>query len=201
MALTQIEVIAEESLAAGIAGLAEEFAVLDYGVTPPGTDGRQRHFLLVGRGDRQGLVDALQALLAGSESARIVLATVEATIPPEPEEEESEEAADEKRREALGATREELYSNVASGAELDSNFLLLTVLSTVVAAIGLIEDNVAVVIGAMVIAPLLGPNLAFSLGGALGDGRLMLRAMATAAAGLGLATLLGLAIGASHLSP
>jgi len=30
-------------------------------------------------------------------------------------------------------------------------------LSTVVAAIGLIEDNVAVVIGAMVIAPLLGP--------------------------------------------
>ena len=47
--------------------------------------------------------------------------------------------------------------------------MVLVFLSTVVAAIGLIENNVAVVIGAMVIAPLLGPNLAFGLGTALGD--------------------------------
>jgi len=37
-----------------------------------------------------------------------------------------------------------------------------------VVAIGLLKDNVAVVIGAMVIAPLLGPNLAMALGTALG---------------------------------
>jgi uncharacterized membrane protein len=42
-----------------------------------------------------------------------------------------------------------------------------------VVAIGLLKDNVAVVIGAMVIAPLLGPNLAMALGTALGDTDLM----------------------------
>ena len=43
-------------------------------------------------------------------------------------------------------------------------------------AIGLLKDNVAVVIGAMVIAPLLGPNLAMALGTALGDTDLMWKA-------------------------
>ena len=38
---------------------------------------------------------------------------------------------------------------------LDSNLIVLVVLFTVVAAIVLIENNVSVIIGAMVIAPLL----------------------------------------------
>src|SRR5690606_28233796 len=57
--------------------------------------------------------------------------------------------------------------------------------------------NVAAVIGALVIAPLLGPNLAFSFGVALGDGKLMLRALATCLAGLGTAALLGGIVGIS----
>lgn len=47
--------------------------------------------------------------------------------------------------------------------------LTMVVLSTGVAAIGLQRDNVAIVIGAMVIAPLLGPNIALVLGTTLGD--------------------------------
>jgi uncharacterized hydrophobic protein (TIGR00341 family) len=60
-------------------------------------------------------------------------------------------------------------------------------LSTLVAGIGLKTDNVAVVIGAMVIAPLLGPNLAFALATSLGDGALMARALRTNVVGVGLA--------------
>ena len=70
------------------------------------------------------------------------------------------------------------------------------VFSTIVATIGLIEDNVAVVIGAMVIAPLLGPNIALAFGTALGDRVLITRALKTNLAGmllaLGLALLIGL---------
>jgi len=62
----------------------------------------------------------------------------------------------------ISTTREELYSQIKQGARLDRNYLLLVVFSTVVAAIGLIEDNVAVIVGARVIAPLLGPILAFA---------------------------------------
>ena len=68
-------------------------------------------------------------------------------------------------------------------------------LSTVVAAIGLIENNVAVVIGAMVIAPLLGPNIALALATSLGDTRLALQALRTAVAGLGTALAVALVIG------
>jgi uncharacterized hydrophobic protein (TIGR00341 family) len=71
---------------------------------------------------------------------------------------------------------------------------VLVSLSTVVAAIGLIESNVAVVIGAMVIAPLLGPNLAFGLGTALGDGALMRKSVLTGATGIALAIALSVGI-------
>ncbi|HAC57035.1 MAG TPA: TIGR00341 family protein, partial [Rhodobiaceae bacterium] len=92
------------------------------------------------------------------------------------------------------ASREEIHEEVARNAELDSTFLVLTFLSAIVAAIGLLNDNVAVIIGAMVIAPLLGPNLAFALGTALGDRRLMFKAMRTNAAGIALTVALGVVI-------
>lgn len=199
MALTRIEVIAQDSFDAGIAGIAKKYGTLDYHGEPAGDDGRRRHLLLIGRGDRQALLDALQGLLGKSETARIVISTVQATVPPEPD--EPEEEAAERKRQAIGATREELYHNVAQGADLNSTFLLQVVLSTVVATIGLLENSVAVVIGAMVIAPLLGPNLAFSFGAALGDGKLMLRALTTGLSGLLLAAAIGAAIGFTHLFP
>ncbi len=73
-------------------------------------------------------------------------------------------------------------------------------LSTVVAGIGLIENNVAVVIGAMVIAPLWGPHLALSLGTALGDTDLMKKAARTLLAGILLAVGLAAAIGVFRAS-
>ena len=74
--------------------------------------------------------------------------------------------------------------------------VMLVLLSTIVAAVGLLADNVAVVIGAMVIAPLLGPNLAQALGVALGDRRLAWRALRTNLAGIVLAVALSAAVGA-----
>ena len=90
---------------------------------------------------------------------------------------------------------EEIYEDVASGAQLDINFVVLTLVSAVVATIGLNADNIAVIIGAMVIAPLLGPNLAFSLGVALGDLDLMRKAAITSAAGIGITLLLAVSLG------
>ena len=65
-------------------------------------------------------------------------------------------------------------------------------------AIGLVKNNVAVVIGAMVIAPLLGPNIALALGAALGDMLLMWKAFKTIIVGIGLALVLSIGLGAYH---
>jgi uncharacterized hydrophobic protein (TIGR00341 family) len=75
------------------------------------------------------------------------------------------------------------------------HFVLLVMLSTIVAAIGLLEDDVAVVIGAMVIAPLLGPNIALALATALGDRSLMAQSLKANALGVSLCLLLSVAIG------
>lgn len=48
---------------------------------------------------------------------------------------------------------------------LKPRFFLLLFLSAAIATLGLLEENLSVVIGAMVIAPLLTPLLCFSLGG------------------------------------
>lgn len=95
---------------------------------------------------------------------------------------------------AMAITRQELYDDTEKSARLDSTFLVLVFLSTIVAAIGLIEDNVAVVIGAMVIAPLLGPNIALALGTALGDTALMWRSLKTNLAGLCMTLVLSILI-------
>lgn len=150
--------------------------------------------MLVSDESRQGVVDALQHLLGASESSRIIISPVDASLPRQ-KKDEDEENDDDRRQRALAATREELYGEVEKGARLDSNFLLLTFLSTVVASIGLLEDNVAVVIGAMVIAPLLGPNIALAFATSLGDRELMWQALKTNLAGLSLAFALAAGIG------
>ena len=74
-------------------------------------------------------------------------------------------------------------------------YLAMVVLSTIVAAIGLYYNSVAIIIGAMVIAPLLGPNVALSLGTTLGDLSLLRRALLTALAGIATTMALSVIIG------
>ncbi len=151
-------------------------------------EGRQLIRLLVSDEDRQSVLDALQGLLG--ESSKILVLPLEAVLPrkePEP--------SDQEAKETITTTREEMYNNIVKNAHLDSTYLLLVFLSTVVVAIGLSEDNVAVVIGAMVIAPLLGPNMALALGAALGDMALMWKATKTIISGIVLALSLSIVLG------
>lgn len=80
------------------------------------------------------------------------------------DEEEAEEKTGPKR-----ISREELYEDINHASRLDYVYLVMTLLSSVVAAVGLIRGEVAIIIGAMVIAPLLGPNIGLSLASTLGD--------------------------------
>ena len=150
--------------------------------------------LLVKTQEVQTITDRLQTILGGKELYRIATIPVETLIPKPPEEEKKEEQNKEtkEKKKFLGISREELYEDVARGASLNKTFILLVILSTIVASIGMLEDNVAVVVGAMVIAPLLGPNIALALATALGDFELMKKSLQTNLAGI--ITCLALAI-------
>jgi len=190
-----IEVVAGPSDLHTLASfVAEQHGPLDYWYGQVADEDRQSIRMLVDDEKRQAVLDSLQELLANTDNARIVVLPVEAVLPrAEPPAEP--DAAKTGNKVSTRATREELYNQIEKGAHLDVNHIVLVILSTVVAAIGLLENNVAVIVGAMVIAPLLGPNLALAFAATLGDLDLMRNALLTNLVGVVLALALSMAIG------
>ena len=162
---------------------AEEFRI-----EGPVQSGHQAMRVLASDDKVQTILDDLAPLIDAVEGARVVVIPVELSLP-------VQDVAERKKEDSALAAREALYASAEKSARLDQDYLVLVALSTLVAAIGLLEDNVAVVIGAMVIAPLLGPNMAFGLGTALGDTALMRSALASLGVGLLLAVGLSILIG------
>ncbi len=186
-----IEIFAQEGSRKAITSAVEGSGGLGSWEMRAAREGEDLYFsVLIKAEDTQPLLDKLQAILGHSATARIVVLPVETTLP------KPEEAPEKKKKAGKAAvSREELYDDVARGATYNRNFVFLVVFSTLVAAIGLIEDNIAVVIGAMVIAPLLGPNLALALSTTLGDVQLMLKAVKTNLIGLTITVGMAVAIG------
>ena len=163
---------------------------LDHRLTEPDAQGKRLLRLTFRDGDGQKAIDAAQAIMEGETNWRLVVIPIEASVP------RIDESPDESLRKTRRlALREEMYQDISKGAEISSDFVMLTVLSTIVVVFGLSADNVAAVIGAMVIAPLLGPILAFSFASALGDLPLMTKAAKTAVTGLALGLALSFAVG------
>lgn len=83
---------------------------------------------------------------------------------------------------------------VAREARLDRKFLLLITLSSAVATLGLLQNSTAVVIGAMLISPLMGPIMGLGFGLATIDSLLIRRSLYALAAGMGAAILIAMAL-------
>jgi hypothetical protein len=107
------------------------------------------------------ILDLLEKKFGKTEGFRIILLTVEASIPrPEKPKKDQPEEVPENNSETKNIgriSREELYADIDGSANITSVYLVLVVLSSIVASIEILKDNVAKIIGAMVIAPLLGP--------------------------------------------
>ncbi len=183
-----IEVLFTPGSEKTMSALADKVKAEDYRLFSDTFDGMRMARLLVRKDALQHSLDTLESVLGAQPTAKVVVLDVESAWP----------GSDEKKREkeqSATSTREQLYEEISKNAVCNRNYLILVALSTLVAAIGLIENNVAVIIGAMVIAPLLGPNLALSLGISLGDLTLVRKAIFTSFAGVGLAILLSVLLG------
>lgn len=196
-----IEVITDRAHQDTIAGIAEQYEVEDIWFTARAEDERAVMRLLVSQDKRQKVLDALQTVLGNTPDYRILIIPVDTALP-KPVEVKSETLTEEQKEEekarkkaALMSTREEIIAQVEKGTALDNNYILLVILSAIVAALGLLENNLAVIVGAMVIAPLLGPNIAFSLGTSLGEKKLVLEALQAIFAGITIAIIVAIALG------
>ncbi|HHB76506.1 MAG TPA: TIGR00341 family protein [Desulfobulbus sp.] len=163
-------------------------------------------YLLVETGRVETILNSLETYLQPLPDARAVLLPVEAVIPqpenekPNNEEQDGEEPNDKKKQARI--SRQELYNDVAPGVSLSTNYIVMVILSAIIAAIGLIRNDMAIIIGAMVLAPLLLPNVAFALANTLGDTELGWNGVKTTLLGLILAIVIGTVIGlAVHVAP
>jgi len=155
------------------------------------------------------LLDELEKKLAFAEGFRLNMLEVEATIPAVKLEEENDEdeetktitdegsdnEQEEKNNTTKGLSRQELYADLSDSINLNSNYILMCLLSAIVASSGVMLDNVAVIVGAMVIAPLLGPNVGMALASTLGDMELGKKAIKASVAGAGVAILVAIVAG------
>lgn len=95
---------------------------------------------------------------------------------------------------AQAVVRESIRSN----ASLSTAYITMNALATVVAGYGLLSNSAAVVIGAMIIAMLLGPITGIALALVDGDNSLLRKSMAAEAIGVTVVLVVAFAIGYIH---
>jgi uncharacterized hydrophobic protein (TIGR00341 family) len=139
----------------------------------------------------ESVLDTIESFFSKGEPPRIIILPVEATLPrpEEPDEEKKEEKSP--RR----ISTEELYQKMLQVSGVSQRYIVMAVLASFVAAIGLLKNDVAVIIGSMVIAPLLGPNMALSLATTLADFKLARKAIITNILGFTLVLFIGIIMG------
>jgi len=151
--------------------------------------------------EAEAVIDLLESEFAGVEGFRILLLSVEAAVPRI--ESVQEEAFKSSKTDKSSKTnvpnwrinRQELYESISDTVTLTSTHVMMVLLSAIIAAIGLLRNNATIITGAMVIAPLLGPNMALSLATTLGDRTLARRAVQIGAIGIAIALAFALSVG------
>jgi uncharacterized hydrophobic protein (TIGR00341 family) len=198
----------------------EEHGVRHHWCAPLG-DGRTRTDAIIGAGGNEPLLDALEEAFQDREGFRLLFLPLQATVPRlerDEEEEEEKEGAEGNGGEDDGKAgltasivepeeevgskripsrinREELYLELEKSSQATTYYLVMVALSAVVASAGLVLNDGAVIIGAMVIAPLIGPSLGLSFATTLGDLDLGKAALLASAAGVATAFAVALLAG------
>ena len=151
-------------------------------------------------GHSEKLMDLFEKQFSYVEGFKLIPFPVEASVPRLDVSDESAfdsnlDKAKTEEKKTIRISREELYSDIVDSTELSNIFVLMTILSTVVVAIGLLKNNVAVISGAMVIAPFLGPNVALALSTNLAEHKLGINALKTLLSGVLIVLLLSAGMG------
>ncbi len=139
-------------------------------------------YVIVQSENADSLVGALSDCFSHLQDFRLSLWEIEATLPrPEKKDEEEKEEKDrqeeEEKDESPPINIDELYASVTEGVDVSWTYAVTIALSAIVACVGVYRDVAALTIGSMILAPLLGANMALCLGTTLGDFSLIRRSL------------------------
>lgn len=161
--------------------------------------------LLVRPEQTDAVIERLGNHFTNREVLRVVVLPVEASLPrpEEPKAPKTEDREGEGRQRVRMPTKdrasvEEIYQDMVEASGLTWSFVTMMVLASIVASVGILLNDVAIIIGSMVIAPLLNPNISLALAATLADGDLARRALITSVAGYLIAFGVGVAFGVAY---
>ena len=165
-----------------------EDADVEYTVTEETSDRGVSHvFTFPVRTDEvEGILDGLKETGVGEEgNGSIIITEAQAVVSEGFEEGDEVEEKDENSDERIA--RDELKATADGLSRSTRNYVVFTVVSAVVATAGMLQNSAAVVVGSMVIAPLIGPAMASSVGSVLKDDELFYNGVKTQFVGVGVA--------------
>jgi len=195
MTLRLIEMVIPKGFKEDVVDLIKEYniiEILDFEMS----NGLMLFKILLTTEDSESVLDRLEKRFSYLSGFRIFIIPVQASIPrieEIPQKTIPKYGGKSEKTERI--SREELHANVMSLSKPTKVYFVMVVLSSFVASIGVLNDNVIVIIGAMVIAPLLGPNMGLSLATVLRDSDLAFIALKSIIAGIGTTIVVSVIIG------
>ncbi|MBF2078675.1 MAG: DUF389 domain-containing protein, partial [Synechococcales cyanobacterium T60_A2020_003] len=90
---------------------------------------------------------------------------------------------------------DKLHQELLDDSSLNLNYLVLVVASCVIATLGLLTHSAAVIIGALIIAPLMNPLRGLALGALIADRTLFRQCILSLGAGVGVAIAISALLG------
>ena len=176
-----IEFVLPKSNKEDVEELLGQYNVVDYSVSKYSESNIEFH-IIVSRDLTEELLGILQKRFSNLDGFRILIIPIETYLPIEEINSGVDELEPEIKHERI--SREEIIAEVSEMSELTNVYVILVAASAIVASIGLINDDIAVIIGAMIIAPLIGPNIGLSLANVVGDSELGYKAIKTNIVGI-----------------
>lgn len=166
--------------------------------------GQEKYSCIVQQRYAGRLLSDIDAAFGALPTFTAYVSNLEAVLPPIEETAETELPTQENLRPPTAIERffsrdristDELYDDIEESLHVTPSYLLTVILSSVIAALGMRSGQTAVVIGAMIIAPLLGPTMGIALAATVGNAALGRKAATTLFVGSIFAILSGMLVG------
>lgn len=136
-------------------------------------------------------IEGLKSRGVGVEYGFVDILDLKASLPREVE----EKANDAKIQREAALAVEEIYENVKKQASLGFDYISFVVLAALMAGIGLIQNNVTVIVASMLLSPLMGPMLGVALGYVVRDNALFVKGTRNELIGIALSLSVGAVLG------
>lgn len=174
MDLQLIEAYVPDKLLKKVDESLREYPHLSYWISVE-SKGRTLIRVLVETNNTEEILNYLEGAAQVIEGFEILLFPVQTYITrlTEEEKEQRKKEVEENANKLQRASRQELLGTITKSSHITLTYTLLIVIAAIVVTIGFIRNSQAVIIGAMVIAPMLGPVISMAFFAILGDFQLL----------------------------